>query len=232
MRIATWNVNGLRARLDFILHWLESRQPDVVGMQELKVTDDEFPMESFNAVGYEVVTHGQKGWNGVAIAARQPVEVEVRGLPGQDEAGARLVQARVADVSFATVYCPNGKDIDHDDFPRKLAWYDSLAEYLAGVDPNTPFVVGGDFNVCPDPIDCWRGEAADGTIFCTTEERSRFQGLPRWWFGRPTSSYPTRRTGLLLVGLSRRGVPSRHGFANRHAARHCAGGATRARSHG
>lgn len=177
MRIATWNVNGLRARLDFILHWLENRKPDVVGMQELKVADDEFPMEAFNAVGYEVVTHGQKGWNGVAIAARHPLEVEIRGLPGQDEAGARLIRASVADLSFATVYCPNGKDIDHEDFPRKLAWYDSLREYLASVDPNTPFVVGGDFNIVPDPIDCWRGPAADGTIFCTVEERDRFQAL-------------------------------------------------------
>ena len=177
MRIATWNVNGLRARLDFVLHWLDSRKPDVVGMQELKVADDEFPMEAFNAAGYEVVTHGQKGWNGVAIIAKQPVDVEIRGLPGQDEAGARLIRARVEDLSFATAYCPNGKDVDHEDFPRKLVWYDSLREYLDGVDPNTPFVIGGDFNVVPDPIDCWRGEAADGTIFCTVEERSRFQAL-------------------------------------------------------
>ena len=177
MRIATWNVNGLRARLDFILHWLERRKPDVVGMQELKVADDEFPMEAFNSAGYEVVTHGQKGWNGVAIASRRPVAVEVRGLSGQEDAGARLIHARVEDLDFATVYCPNGKDIDHEDFPRKLAWYDDLRGYLARVDANAPFVIGGDFNVVPDPIDCWRGEAADGTIFCTTEERSRFQAL-------------------------------------------------------
>ena len=74
MRIATWNVNGLRARIDFIVHWLKSREPDVVGMQELKVTDDEFPHEPFNDLGYTVITHGQKGWNGVAIASRLPIE--------------------------------------------------------------------------------------------------------------------------------------------------------------
>ena len=177
MRIATWNVNGLRARLDFILHWLASRKPDVVGLQELKVADDEFPVEAFNAAGYDVVTHGQKGWNGVAIASRLPVEVETRGLPGQEEAGARLIRARVEDLSYATVYCPNGKDIDHEDFPRKLAWYDSLREYLGGVGAGAPFLIGGDFNVCPGPIDCWRGEAADGTIFCTDDERGRYQAL-------------------------------------------------------
>ena len=177
MRIATWNVNGLRARLDFILHWLDRRGPDLVGMQELKVTDDEFPHEAFNAVGYQVVTHGEKGWNGVGIASRLPVDVEICGLPGQEEAGARLIRARADDLSFATVYCPNGKDIDHPDFARKLAWYDSLREYLAGIDAHEPFVIGGDFNVVPDPLDCWRDKVADGTMFCTVEERSRFDAL-------------------------------------------------------
>ena len=177
MRIATWNVNGLRARLDFILHWLERREPDIVGMQELKVTDDEFPEEAFNALGYEVATHGQKGWNGVAILSRTPAEVEVLGLPGQEDAGARLIRARVADLSFATVYCPNGKNLDHPDFPLKLAWYDALQKYLADVDASEPFVLGGDFNVVPEPLDCWQGKAADGTVFCTVEERSRFQAL-------------------------------------------------------
>ena len=177
MRIATWNVNGLRARLDFIVHWLRSRAPDVVGMQELKVTDDEFPHAAFEECGYQVATHGQKGWNGVAIASKLPLEVEERGLPGQGEAGARLIRARVAGLSFATVYCPNGKELDHADFPMKLAWYDSLCDYVASIGAATPFVLGGDFNVVPEAVDCWRGEAADGTIFCTTEERSRYQAL-------------------------------------------------------
>ena len=177
MRIATWNVNGLRARLDFIVHWLRSRAPDVVGMQELKVTDDEFPHAAFEECGYQVATHGQKGWNGVAIASKLPLEVEERGLPGESEAGARLIRARVGDLSFATVYCPNGKELDHADFPMKLAWYDSLRDYVAGIGAGAPFILGGDFNIVPEPVDCWRGEAADGTIFCTTEERSRYQAL-------------------------------------------------------
>ena len=181
MRIATWNVNGLRARIDFIVHWLKSREPDVVGMQELKVTDDEFPHEPFNDLGYTVITHGQKGWNGVAIASRLPIETADRGLPGEADAGARLIRGRIGDggrsLSFATVYCPNGKDLGHRDFPVKLKWYESLAGYLGELDVDGPFLIGGDFNVVPEPVDCWRGEAADGSIFCTDDERSRYQAL-------------------------------------------------------
>ena len=182
MRIATWNVNGLRARIDYIQHWLKSREPDVVGMQELKVTDGEFPHEPFNELGYEVVTHGQKGWNGVAIASRLPIEATDRGLPGEGDAGARLIRGRIGGggaggVSFATVYCPNGKDLGHGDFPMKLHWYDSLRNYVAGLNADEPFLLGGDFNVVPEPADCWRGDAADGSIFCTVEERGRYQGL-------------------------------------------------------
>ena len=122
MRIATWNVNGLRARQEFVLHWLRERQPDVVGLQELKLSDDQFPADVFESAGYSVLTHGQKAWNGVAILSRKPAELLQRGLPGQEELGARLVTAQVEDLSFTTVYCPNGKSTDHEDFPRKLAW--------------------------------------------------------------------------------------------------------------
>ena len=176
MRIATWNVNGLRARLDFVLLWLKARAPTVLGMQELKVEDAEFPFDAFRAAGYEVAVHGQKGWNGVAIAAKAPIEVQDRGLPGQDGQGARLIRANVGGLSFATVYCPNGKTLDHADFPRKLAWFDSLRDYVAGVDAEN-LVLGGDFNIVPEAADCWRGAAADGTIFCTAEERSRYRTL-------------------------------------------------------
>jgi exodeoxyribonuclease-3 len=122
MRIATWNINGLRARLDFVLIWLNERQPDIVGLQELKITDDEFPHEPFNAIGYHVQTHGQKGWNGVAVVSKNPVEIVQRGLPGQEDFGARLITAETPDLSFTTIYCPNGKDISHEDYPKKLAW--------------------------------------------------------------------------------------------------------------
>ena len=178
MRIATWNVNGLRARLDFVRTWLIEREPDVVGMQELKVEDDSFPHELFTELGYEVVTHGQKSWNGVAIASRLPISVTDRGLPGQEDFGARLISVQVENLNFTTVYCPNGKDIDHDDFPRKLAWYDALVDYWSSRrDVNEQAVLCGDFNIVPTALDSWQGEQADGQVFHTVEERERFARL-------------------------------------------------------
>ncbi len=91
VRVATWNINGLRARLEFAMHWLRERRPDIVGLQELKLTDEQFPREPFEALGYHVVSHGQKAWNGVAILSREPARVTQRGLPGQTESGARLL---------------------------------------------------------------------------------------------------------------------------------------------
>ena len=176
MRIATWNINGLRARLDFILIWLKERQPDVVGLQELKITDDEFPHEPFNAIGYQVQTHGQKGWNGVAVVSKNPVEIVQRGLPGQDDFGARLITARTGDLSFTTVYCPNGKDVSHADYPKKLEWYTSLAEYWKTIDASAA-VLCGDFNIVPTAIDSWHGEQAEGAIFHTPAERASFAKL-------------------------------------------------------
>ncbi len=182
MRIATWNVNGLRARLDFLVHWLRARRPDVVGLQELKLEDDQFPHEALEAEGYRALTHGQKAWNGVAVLTRssatsraEPVQ---RGLPGQEGLGARLLTARIGDLDFTTVYVPNGKHVGHEDFPAKLGWLDALAEHLAearrgGGDA----VVCGDFNVCPGPLDSWDEEGLAGSIFHTDEERDRFRRL-------------------------------------------------------
>ena len=178
MRIATWNVNGLRARLDYVRIWLEARQPDIVGLQELKVSEEEFPSSAFDDLGYEVVVYGQKAWNGVAILTRHPAEPTLRGLPGQEELGARLVGARIAGMTFATVYCPNGKDLAHEDYPRKLAWFDDLARFWPSrVGGDEAAVLCGDFNVVPAPIDSWRGEEGDGSLFHTGEERSRFGAL-------------------------------------------------------
>ncbi len=175
MRIATWNINGLRARLDYVRHWLAARQPDVVGLQELKLDDDKFPHEEIESAGYRAVTHGQKAWNGVAILSREPAEIVQKGLPGQEDFGARLITAEVAGLSFTTVYCPNGKHLEHEDYPRKLAWFDALADHLEERhDPGSPAVVCGDFNICPQPLDSWNEGPG---IFHTEEERSRFRRL-------------------------------------------------------
>jgi exodeoxyribonuclease-3 len=178
VRIATWNINGLRARLDFIRLWLADRQPDLVGLQELKTGDDEFPADAFDDLGYHVAWHGQKGWNGVAILCREPFDVTVRGLPGHEDFGARLIGAEALGLSFTTIYVPNGKELDHADFQEKLAWLDTLADYWSSNhDPSEPTILCGDFNIVPAHIDTWRAEKGDGRIFCTTQERLRFEAL-------------------------------------------------------
>ncbi len=115
MRIATWNINGMRARLEYLLIWLADRQPDMVALQELKLEDERFPHAEIEAAGYHAVSHGQKAWNGVAVLAREPLTVEQAGLPGQEELGARLLTARSGDLRLTSLYCPNGKHVGHED---------------------------------------------------------------------------------------------------------------------
>lgn len=179
MRLATWNVNGLRARLDFLRIWLRDRRPDVLGLQELKL--DQFPQEELAAEGYDSIVFGQPAWNGVAILVRREAGVgieTVRGLIGQEAMGARLVGATIGDLSFSTIYVPNGKDVTHEDFPRKLAWLDALNAHMAAtVTGDRPAVLCGDFNLCPAPLDSWNEAELKGTLFHTDEERSRFHKL-------------------------------------------------------
>jgi exodeoxyribonuclease-3 len=178
LRIATWNVNGLRARFDFVAHWLRERQPDVVGLQELKLTDEQFPVDEFASLGYQAVFHGQKSWNGVAILSREPATVTQTGLPAQDSMGARLLSADVAGLSFTTVYCPNGKSVDHEDYGRKLAWIDDLTRYADEAKlADRPAILCGDFNVCRSALDSWGGERFEGHIFHTDAERERLERL-------------------------------------------------------
>jgi len=181
VRIATWNVNGLRARQDFLLHWLTTREPDLVALQELKLPDEQFPHDMFAQAGYQALVHGQKSWNGVAVLARKPLAPVQIGLPGQEEMGARLLAAEVEGLVFASLYCPNGKHTGHDDFARKLAWYDALAAHLASQHrADAPLVLGGDFNVCPTALDSYDEAGLAGQIFHTDEERARFRRLLDW----------------------------------------------------
>ena len=181
MRIATWNINGLRARLDFIKLWLEARQPNVVGLQELKTPDEEFPYDFFSNLGYHALVHGQKSWNGVAVLTNLHAELQQTGLPGEDDWGARLITARIDDkLDFTTVYCPNGKSTDHADYPNKLTWYDSLhTHWQNGADAAgaSHRVICGDFNIVPTALDSWRGDKAEGDVFHTVDERQRLQRL-------------------------------------------------------
>ena len=179
MKLATWNVNGMKARLEFMKLWLEDRAPDVVGLQELKLTDDTFPHEFFAELGYQALTHGQKSWNGVAVLSKLPMEAVQVGLPGQEDFGARLITVKIADGSadglqFTTVYCPNGKTLEHEDYPAKLAWFDTLAEHLAG-SLDGAAVLCGDFNIVREPLDSWMGAEGEGRLFHTDAERIRLE---------------------------------------------------------
>jgi exodeoxyribonuclease-3 len=178
MRLATWNVNGLKARLEFLLLWLAERQPDVVGLQEIKLADEQFPHAALEKAGYHALVHGQKAWNGVAILSRTPARLLQRGLPGQEASGARLLAAEVDGIAFATAYVPNGKHVGHEDFAAKLAWLDALAEHVGrSLESARPAVLCGDFNVCPGPLDSWNEAELHGSIFHTDEERARLARL-------------------------------------------------------
>ncbi len=179
MRLATWNINGLRARLDFLKIWLDDRQPDLVGLQELKLEEARFPFLEFEALGYHALVHGQKAWNGVAILGREPIDLVQAGLPGEEEFGARWISTRCGNLTYGTAYCPNGKSVEHDDYPRKLKWFDSFASHLAEMASGGPSIVGGDFNIVPQPIDSWNEEKLTGKIFHTEEERAKIAALEK-----------------------------------------------------
>ncbi len=181
MRLATWNVNGIRARLERVLEWLEARDPDIVAIQELKTDDDNFPYDELRKSGRYVLAHCQKGWNGVAILSKEkPILIE-EGLPGFADSGARLIAAEVSGIKAVSVYVPNGKDVDHPDYEKKLAWMDGLRRYIADTfDPADSLFVGGDFNIVPQDIDSYDPEGLAGTIFHTDKERESFGALLEW----------------------------------------------------
>lgn len=196
MLISTWNINGLRARIDYLLLWLRERKPDVVGLQELKMTDDQFPADLFASEGYEAVSYGQKAWNGVAILSRTPIEVVQRGLPGEEDFGSRLLRVKTGEIDFTTVYCPNGKHLEHPDYQGKLGWFESLATYLrTGIDHREPGILCGDFNICPEPIDSWNEEGFEGQIFHTSAERKALKEITQQgWNDLFRAKYPEEQS--------------------------------------
>ncbi len=162
MRIATWNVNSIGARLPRVLEWLESASPDVVALQELKCTSDDFPHMPIQALGYEAVAHGNGRWNGVAILSRVGLTDVTLGLDGQppydDVVETRAVGATCGGVRIWSVYVPNGREPDHDHYAYKLRWFDALKETVASelsAEPDLPLAVIGDFNVAPTDADVW-----------------------------------------------------------------------------
>ncbi|HVH46639.1 MAG TPA: exodeoxyribonuclease III [Labilithrix sp.] len=178
MLLATWNVNGIRARSQRLAEFLAERQPDVVCLQELKITPDEFPHLELRASGYHAEIAGQQGWNGVAVIARERPELVMRELPGAAAHGARFVVAKVAGLEVASVYVPNGKTVAHADYRVKLGWLERLVSHVESrADKDAPLVLGGDFNVCWTDLDSYGGIRFKGRIFHTDEERALIERL-------------------------------------------------------
>lgn len=183
MRLATWNVNSLKARLERVEAWLGEASPDVLCIQETKLADDAFPALALGALGYDGVHHGQGRWNGVAILSRVGIDDVVHGFAdgGPPDAEARLLTARCGSTVVITAYAPNGRAVGHEQFHYKLAWFDRLAAHLDAVaDPGDDVVVCGDLNIAPEDRDVWDVRAIHGATHITDDERARFQRLLDW----------------------------------------------------
>lgn len=182
MRIATWNVNSLRVRLDILRDWLKQDGPDVVCLQETKVTDDLFPIQALAEIGYESMFTGQKTYNGVALLSRLPMTNVATVLPGspvQEEK--RFIAATVGNVRVINVYVPNGQAVDSPKFAVKLAWLSCLRDFLAATyTPQETLLLCGDFNVAPEARDVYDADKAAGDILFHADERAAFAELLAW----------------------------------------------------
>lgn len=181
MRIATWNVNSIRARLDRLLAWLGRASPDVVCLQELKVTDADFPAEAIRAAGYQAAVHGQKTYNGVAILSRGELRDVRRGMPGFADSQARLISAQVEGVRVVCAYFPNGQAVGSEKWTYKLDWIRRLRATLQEqFQPSDRLVLCGDFNVARDDRDVARPEAWADSVLCHADARRTLEELLDW----------------------------------------------------
>src|SRR5688572_6336615 len=193
MRIATWNVNSLKARLEKVTWWLARAQPDVLLLQETKLPDGEVPRLALSAAGYDIAHHGEGGRNGVAIASRCGIADVVTNFgqplqPAQTEdpddepfAEARMIAAVCGDVRVVCVYAPNGRVVGSKFYAAKLVWFERLSAWLeAAAKPAEPLVLGGDLNVAPADIDVWDPRACHGGTHVSAPEREAFARLCRW----------------------------------------------------
>ena len=183
MRIATWNVNSVRQRLDHLQTWLKESQPDIVCLQEIKCTDDAFPREAIEALGYNVAVHGQKTFNGVALLSKCPFDEVAPGLIGDDgDVQARFLEALVSTktgvLRVVSLYLPNGNPINTDKYPYKLGWMDRLLRFThERLKLEEPMLLCGDYNVIPMPADAKRPEAWVNDALFLPQTRERFRAL-------------------------------------------------------
>jgi exodeoxyribonuclease-3 len=194
MRIATWNVNSLRARLEKVVWWLERAKPDVLLLQETKLSDGEAPHPEFARLGYELAHHGEGRWNGVAIASRvglkdvivnfgEPLSPAKTADVGDDEplAEARMIGAHCAGVRVVSIYAPNGRALGTPFYQLKLEWFARLSRFCReACAPTEPLAIGGDFNVAPGDRDVWDPSACHGGTHVSEAERAALRELEAW----------------------------------------------------
>jgi exodeoxyribonuclease-3 len=197
MKIATFNVNGLTARLPSLLRWLEQSRPDVVCLQELKTPQERFPEAAIREAGYGAVWHGQKSWNGVAILARgrDPVERR-RVLPGDPEdSHSRYIEASVGDIVVGCLYLPNGNPAPGPKFDYKLRWFDRLMQHAAQLlESDAPVVLAGDYNAIPTELDVYAPERwVDDALFRPEVREAYRQLVAQGWIDAIRTLYPGKR---------------------------------------
>jgi len=178
MKIASWNVNSLRVRLPHLLDWLKANPVDVIGLQELKLQEEQFPLAELQALGYHAAVNGQKTYNGVALMSRHPLADVARDIPGFVDDSRRLIAATVGDVRVISAYVPNGQAVGSDKYAYKLRWLAALAGHLRDELARHPrLAIVGDFNVAPGDADVHDPVAWDGQVLCSEPEREAFRAL-------------------------------------------------------
>jgi exodeoxyribonuclease-3 len=178
MKLATWNVNSLKVRLQQLLAWLDAAKPDVVCLQELKLEDAKFPLAEIEAAGYRAVYSGQKTYNGVAILSKAPLHEVSRGIDGFVDDHKRVIAATIEDIRVVCVYCPNGQAVGSDKYAYKLRWFAGLHAWLRAECAKHPqLVLAGDFNVAPEDRDVHDPKAWEGQVLVSEPEREAWRAL-------------------------------------------------------
>ena len=179
MKIATWNVNSVKARLTHVLAWLEAARPDVLCLQEIKCLDADFPALEVRGLGYHIETLGQRSYNGVAILSKEAARDVVRGLPGDEgDQQARYIEATFGDVRVASIYLPNGNPVGTDKYSYKLAWMRRLEAHARTLlETERACVLAGDYNICPTDDDVYDPAGWREDALCRPESRARFRVL-------------------------------------------------------
>ncbi len=178
MKIATWNVNSLKVRLPQVLRWLETERPDVLALQETKVTDENFPLEAIAEAGYKAAFSGQKTYNGVAILSRSEISDVVTDPPGLDDAQRRILVATVNGIRIVNLYVVNGESVESEKYAYKLDWLRRLQLWLKDEVVAYPrMIILGDFNIAPEDQDVHDPTAWEGKVLCSKPERDAFRGI-------------------------------------------------------